>query len=84
MKYIEEAVGLPKKEEAAYILRTAGSEAAKESQIRRLDGGKFYQTIYNDIFPKLRRIECQIGFTEIKMQKTRKVTATETAAPKQE
>lgn len=84
LKYIEEAVGLPNKEEAAYILRTAGSEAAKESQIRRLDGGRFYQTIYNDIFPKLRRIECQIGFTEIKMQKTRKVAATETATPKQE
>lgn len=72
LKHIEEAVGLPRKDEAAYILRTAETEAAKESQIRRLDGGKFYQTISRDIFPKLRRIECQIGFTEIKMQKTKK------------
>lgn len=78
LKYIEEAVGLPRKDEAAYILRTAETEAAKESQIRRLDGGRFYQTIYRDIFPKLRRIECQIGFTEIRMQKTRKVKVEDT------
>lgn len=73
LKLIEESIGLEGKEEASYILRTESTETAKESKLRRLQGGRFYQTIYQDLFPKLRRIECKIGYTEVKMQKTKTV-----------
>ncbi len=74
LKHIEESIGLEGKDEAAYIIRTVGINSGREGQLMRLNGGRFYRAISQELFPKLRRIECKIGFTEIKMQK--KGTAT--------
>lgn len=74
-KALDEAIGLEGKEAARNIIRTSTSQARK-GQLMRLEGGRFWRYALSEIMPKLRRIEVKIGYTEIKMQKTRQAATT--------
>lgn len=73
-KALDDAIGLEGKDAARNIIRT-GTTQARKGQLMQLDGGRFWRYALSEIMPKLRRIEVKIGYTEIKMQKTRRAAS---------
>lgn len=73
-KALDDAIGLEGKDAAQNIIRT-GTTQARKGRLMQLDGGRFWRYALSEIMPKLRRIEVKIGYTEIKMQKTRRAAS---------
>jgi len=51
------------KEEIFNIINTVQDLDARERRIQQLGGGEPYRQIYRDLYPKLRRVDCQINYT---------------------
>jgi flagellar motor protein MotB len=51
------------KNEILRIINTEYDLDLREQKIKALGGGKPYQQIFRELYPKLRRVDCQINFT---------------------
>ena len=51
------------KEEMINIINTVQDPDARERRIQQLGGGDPYRQIFRDLYPKLRRVDCQINYT---------------------
>jgi outer membrane protein OmpA-like peptidoglycan-associated protein len=51
------------KSEILRIINTVYDMDARERQIRAIAGGQPYRQIFRDLYPKLRRVDCEIQFT---------------------
>ena len=51
------------KDEIFNIIRTVQNLDTREQRIQQLGNGAPYRQIYRDLYPKLRRVDCQINYT---------------------
>jgi len=61
-KLLEETP-LQNKSEILRIIKTVSDLDERETKISKVGGGQPYKIIYNDIYPKLRRVVCEVDFT---------------------
>jgi len=56
---------LPASEKAEFfrIINTVGDMDARERAFEKVAGGRPYRIIYDELFPKLRRVVCEINYT---------------------
>jgi tetratricopeptide (TPR) repeat protein len=51
------------KNEIFQIMNTVGDLDAREKAISKVGGGRPYKIIYDEIYPKLRRVVCEVNYT---------------------
>ena len=54
---------LSNKDEIFYIMNTVNDLDARENAISKVGGGRPYKIIYEEIYPKLRRVVCEVNYT---------------------
>ena len=54
---------LSNKDEIFYIMNTINDLDARENAISKVGGGRPYKIIYEEIYPKLRRVVCEVNYT---------------------
>ena len=54
---------LSNKDEIFYIMNTINDLDARENAISKVAGGRPYKIIYEEIYPKLRRVVCEVNYT---------------------
>ena len=54
---------LSNKDEIFYIMNTVNDLDARERAISKVAGGRPYKIIYEQIYPRLRRVMCQVDYT---------------------
>ena len=54
---------LSNKDEIFYIMNTVNDLDAREKAISKVGGGRPYKIIYEEIYPRLRRVVCEVNYT---------------------
>lgn len=54
---------VPHKDEILYLMNTIGGLDAREKAIAQVGGGRPYKMIYENLYPKLRRVVCEVNYT---------------------
>lgn len=60
---IVEQANISNKQDVLAIIRYTYPVEARKTQLKRVDGGRLYQYLLNNIYPRLRRVTCRIEFT---------------------
>jgi hypothetical protein len=63
LKVLLEDYPVAHKAEILRIIKTEPNLDERERKIRAIDGGAPYKQIFQDLYPKLRRVDCQINYT---------------------
>lgn len=58
-----EEMPIPDKSEIIYLMNTVKDLDAREKAISKVGGGRPYKIIYDEIYPKLRRVVCEVHYT---------------------
>ena len=60
---VEEAYGLESQDEIVHTILNVGVYEGREKMLMMLSGGRSYRWMERELFPELRRIECQVDYT---------------------
>ena len=60
---VEESFGLESQDEIVHTILNVGVYEGREKMLMLLSGGRSYRWMERELFPELRRIECQVDYT---------------------
>ena len=63
LRKLLEEYPLSNKDEIFYIMNTVNDLDARENAISKVGGGRPYKIIYEEIYPRLRRVVCEVNYT---------------------